>query len=48
MNLSRRSFMGRSALGTLAVLAAQKQTDPRCLDPQEVRQTVEERRGKLT
>jgi len=30
----------------LKVMAAQRQADPRRLDPQEIRHVVEERRGK--
>jgi hypothetical protein len=41
------AMMGQAA-GIAAVLAAQKQTDPRQLDSQQVRRTVEERGGKLS
>lgn len=41
------AMMGQAA-GIAAALAAQKQIDPRKLDPQEVRRIVEERGGKLT
>ncbi len=41
------AMMGQAA-GIAAALAAQKQTDPRLLDPQDVRRVVEERGGKLT
>ena len=40
------AMMGQAA-GIAAALAAQKGTDPRRLDPQEVRRVVEERGGKL-
>ncbi len=46
--VSTTSAMMGQAAGIAAALAAQKQIDPRKLDPQEVRRTVEERGGKLS